>query len=47
MHINTLPKACIYMGEIRQFSKVEEVKAVKDITVNNLTNLQSAHDFMF
>ena len=28
---NTFPKACIYMGEIRQFSKVGEVVAVRRI----------------
>ena len=27
----TLPKACIYMGEIRQFSKVGEVVTVREI----------------
>ena len=37
---NTLPKACIYMDEIRQFSKVEEVEVVKEINVNDLTNLK-------
>ena len=39
---NTLPKAYIYMGEIRQFSKVGEVVAVKEIKLNELTNLQLA-----
>ena len=40
--INTLPKACIYMEEIRQFSKVGEVVAVKEIKLNELTNLPLA-----
>ena len=31
---NNLPKACIYMGEIRQFSKVGEVVAVKEIKLH-------------
>ena len=44
---NTLPKACIYMGEIRQFSKVREVIVVKEIKVNGLTNLPLARDFIF
>ena len=44
---NTLPKACIYMGEIRQFSKVGEVVAVEEIKLNDLTNLQSTKVFMF
>ena len=35
------------MGEIRKFSKVGEVVAVKEIKLNNLTNLQSASVFMF
>ena len=30
------------MGEIRQFSKVGEVVAVKEINLNGLTNLQLA-----
>ena len=30
------------MGEIRQFSKVGEVVAVKEIKLNELTNLQLA-----
>ena len=40
---NTLPKAYIYMGEIRQFSKVGEVVTVKEIKLNELTNLQLTH----
>ena len=43
---NTLPKACIYMGKIRNFSKVEEVIAVMEIKVNELTNLQSVRVFV-
>ena len=35
------------MGEIRQFLKVGEVVAVKEIKLNNLTNIQSASVFMF
>ena len=42
----TLPKACIYMGEIRQFSKVREVTIVKEIKLNNLTNLPLARVFL-
>ena len=34
------------MGEIRQFSKVREVTAVKEIKLNNLTNLPLAQVFL-
>ena len=43
----TLPKAYIYMGEIRQFSKVREVIAVREIKYNDLTKLPLARNFMF
>ena len=39
MNIQHLPKASIYMDEMRQFSKVREVIAVNGIKVNETTNL--------
>ena len=39
MNIKTLPKASIYLKEMRQFSKVREVAAVNGIKVNETTNL--------
>ena len=44
---NTLPKAYIYMGEIRQFLKVGEVVAVKEVKLNELTNLHLVRDLCF
>ena len=44
---NTLPKASIYLKEMRQFSKVGEVIAVKEIKLNGLTNLPLARVFIF
>ena len=34
-YLNPLPKACIYMDEMRQFSKVREVIAVNGIKLND------------
>ena len=39
MNLKPLPKASIYMGEMRQLSKVREVAAVNGIKVNETTNL--------
>ena len=39
MNVKPLPKASIYLKEMRQFSKVREVAAVNGIKVNETTNL--------
>ena len=45
MNIQPLPKASIYLKEMRQFSKVREVAAVNGIKVNEITNLPLTRGF--
>ena len=45
--LNTLPRACIYMEEIRQFRRLRRLRQLRGLMINGLTNLRLSRVFMF